>query len=222
MAERVTFTLRAAALARQLKEQHGALIFHQSGGCCEGSAPMCLRLCDFHTGGSDVLLGTVEGCPVYVNGAQYEAWGKPRILIDVVPSSSDSFSLETQGGVRFITRSQPLEEAAAAEMERRSALDTLEALGLNVNPRLSSTLGTRVVISGKMENGCRRIDVVPPIYGQTDATVVLTRVRDRLREIFCETDVVAFRVTVWVNRKEYAIVDADLLVRPPSSAPAYR
>ncbi len=216
MAERVTFTLKAAARARQLKEQHGALIFHQSGGCCEGSAPMCFRLCDFHVGGSDVLLGTVEGCPVYVNEAQYEAWGKPHIVIDVVPSESDSFSLETQEGVRFITRSQTLEEATSTvEMEKRSALKTLEALGLNVRPTISSTLGTNVVISGRTHNGRKRIDIVPPIYGQSGEALVLMHVRNRLREIFHETDLAAFRVTVWVNCGDYAVVDAELFTNTP-------
>jgi uncharacterized protein len=103
--DRVTFTPSAAAEVRRLKAIHGALIFHQSGGCCEGSMPMCFPQNDFRVGSNDVLLGTVEGVPFYIDGDQLRRWGgdKVRFVVDLVPSSSDSFSLEVTDDVRFVT-----------------------------------------------------------------------------------------------------------------------
>jgi len=74
MPPRVIVMPEAASVIRRLKAQHGPLIFHQSGGCCEGSAPMCFRQRDFHVGPHDVLLGVIENCPFYVGGAEYEYW----------------------------------------------------------------------------------------------------------------------------------------------------
>jgi uncharacterized protein (DUF779 family) len=106
MLERVVFTPAALAEVRQLKAEHGALIFHQSGGCCEGSAPMCFSQHDFRAGSGDVLLGTIDGCPFYIDGEQLARWGGDdvRFVIDLVPSSGGSFSLEASDDVRFITR----------------------------------------------------------------------------------------------------------------------
>jgi uncharacterized protein len=103
--DRVTFTPSAAAEVRRLKAIHGPLIFHQSAGCCEGSMPMCFSQRDFHVGSHDVLLGTVEGVPFYIDGDQLRRWGGDRVqfVIDLVPSSCDSFSLEVSDDVRFIT-----------------------------------------------------------------------------------------------------------------------
>ena len=100
MAERVVFTPEAVALVAAL-EAHGPLIFHLSGGCCEGSAPMCFRQSDFRVGASDVLLGAVEGCPFYVGAAQFDYWSGCQIIIDVTTEGGDSFSLEAAEGVRF-------------------------------------------------------------------------------------------------------------------------
>ncbi|MDR3537447.1 MAG: DUF779 domain-containing protein [Acetobacteraceae bacterium] len=98
-------TPRAAALIRALRDQHGPLLFHLSGGCCEGSAPMCLRQRDFRIGGRDVQLGEVEGCPVYAGAGQAVCWTDYHVTLDVVDGGGDSFSLEAADGVRFIARS---------------------------------------------------------------------------------------------------------------------
>src|SRR5271166_4725846 len=83
MTERAVFTPEAVALVAALKASHGPLIFHLSGGCCEGSAPMCFRQSDFRVGASDVLLGAVDGCPFYVGVAQFDYWSGCQIIIDV-------------------------------------------------------------------------------------------------------------------------------------------
>jgi uncharacterized protein len=117
MPDRVVFTPAAVELVRSLRAAEGPLIFHLSGGCCEGSAPMCLRRSDFRPGGQDVLLGEVEGCPFYVGAAQSEYWAPYRIVIDVTEGGGDSFSLEAADGARFTALSRPLadEESAPAE-----------------------------------------------------------------------------------------------------------
>lgn len=114
---RVTVTDEAAALIRQLCERHGRLIFHQSGGCCDGSAPMCFPLSEFRIGQNDVYLGHIEGCPVYIGGRQFEAWQGTQLQIDVVPGRGAGFSLEAPEGFRFITRSRVF---SPDELERLS------------------------------------------------------------------------------------------------------
>ena len=111
---RVLITEAAARLVRQLRAQHGPLLFHQSGGCCEGSAPMCLRRSGFRVGARDVKLGEVEGCPFYVSAAQYPYWKDYELIIDVVEGGGDSFSLEAPDGVRFITLSRRMDQATGA------------------------------------------------------------------------------------------------------------
>ncbi len=117
MPARVVITPRAAALVRRLQEQYGPLMFHQSGGCCDGSAPMCFRRDQFRVGGGDVLLGVIEGCPFYIGGAQFEAWACSQLIIDVGSAGGDSFSLEVPEGVRFVTRSRILTDAEVAELD---------------------------------------------------------------------------------------------------------
>ena len=108
MSDRVVFTPPAAALVRALKSARGPLIFHLSGGCCEGSAPMCFRGSDFRPGSQDVLLGEIEGCPFYVGAAQSEYWAPYQIIVDVTEGGGDSFSIEAADGVRFVALSRPL------------------------------------------------------------------------------------------------------------------
>jgi uncharacterized protein (DUF779 family) len=103
---RVAVTPEAAAVIRQLRATHGPLMFHQSGGCCDGSAPMCYPQREFRVGQRDVFLGEVEGCPVYIGGAQYEYWQHTHLTLDVVPGRGAGFSLEAPLGVRFLTRSR--------------------------------------------------------------------------------------------------------------------
>ncbi len=113
-ASRVDVTGEAAELLRRLTEAHGPVMFHQSGGCCDGSAPMCYPLGEFITGDSDVHLGdlAVEGLdapvPVWMSKAQYEYWKHTHITIDVVKGRGAGFSLEAPEGVRFLIRSRLL------------------------------------------------------------------------------------------------------------------
>ncbi len=104
--ERVSTTASAVALINRLKQEHGELIFHQSGGCCDGSAPMCYAKGEFYIDDSDVFLGEIAGCPFYMNQDQYEYWKHTHLTIDVVEGRGASFSLEIPLGVRFITKSR--------------------------------------------------------------------------------------------------------------------
>jgi len=103
---RVTATPAAVALISKLREQHGPLMFHQSGGCCDGSSPMCFQLGEFKLGGSDVKLGDIDACPFYMSESQFEYWKHTQLIIDVVPGRGGMFSLEGSEGVRFLTRSR--------------------------------------------------------------------------------------------------------------------
>jgi uncharacterized protein (DUF779 family) len=103
---KVIATEAARALIEKLTAHHGPLMFHQSGGCCDGSAPMCYPLGEFRIGQRDVYLGDIGGCPFYIGAAQYEYWRHTQLIIDVVPGRGSGFSLESPEGVRFITRSR--------------------------------------------------------------------------------------------------------------------
>ena len=111
---RVVCTSEAVALIRELKDELGPLLFHQSGGCCEGTAPMCFRQSDFRVGPGDILLGTIEGCPFYIGSGTYRYFASSQLIIDVTRGAVDSFSLEAPRSVRFVTRSRLLEEAPKA------------------------------------------------------------------------------------------------------------
>jgi uncharacterized protein len=101
----------------RLKEQHGALMFHQSGGCCDGSAPMCYPDGDFRVGAQDVLLGKIAGCDFYIGAAQFEYWQHTQLIIDVVPGRGAGFSVEAPEGVRFLTRSRVFTDDEVTELE---------------------------------------------------------------------------------------------------------
>lgn len=103
---RVVATPAALELIEWLKERHGDLMFHQSGGCCDGSSPMCYPRGEFLIGGQDVLLGDIGGCPFYIGAAQFEYWQHTQLIIDVVPGRGGMFSLEGPEGKRFLTRSR--------------------------------------------------------------------------------------------------------------------
>lgn len=103
---RVVVTESARIVIAQLKEKHGELMFHQSGGCCDGSSPMCFQLGSFRVGSSDLLLGEIEGCPFYISRSQFEYWKHTQLMIDVTPGRGASFSLEIPLGVRFLLRSR--------------------------------------------------------------------------------------------------------------------
>ncbi len=101
----VTVTPAALTLIEQLKAEHGPILFYQSGGCCEGSAPMCFPLGEFRIGNRDVKLGEIGGSPFYISAQQFEYWKHTQLIIDVVPGFGAAFSLEGPGGLQFLTRS---------------------------------------------------------------------------------------------------------------------
>ncbi len=108
---RVTVTPKAEALLRKLQGQYGPLLFHQSGGCCDGSAPMCYPRGDFKIGQQDVFLGTIVDTPFYISGPQFEYWQHTHLTVDVVPGRGSGFSVEAPEGVRFLIRSRVFEDA---------------------------------------------------------------------------------------------------------------
>ncbi|MEV7795493.1 DUF779 domain-containing protein [Streptomyces sp. NPDC087512] len=109
---RVELTASAADLLRRLRAAHGPLMFHQSGGCCDGSAPMCYPAGEFRTGAADVLLaeleveGVEEPVEFWMSRSQYEVWSHTRLIVDVVEGRGSGFSLEAPEGVRFLVRSR--------------------------------------------------------------------------------------------------------------------
>lgn len=107
---RVDATDAALALIADLVAEHGPVLFHQSGGCCDGSAPMCFPRSEFRIGQQDVLLGEIGGAEVWIGGRQYEVWAHTALVIDVVPGRGAGFSLEAPRGVRFVTRSRVMGE----------------------------------------------------------------------------------------------------------------
>jgi uncharacterized protein (DUF779 family) len=106
MVARVEITDKAAEVIASLIAEHGPLLFHQSGGCCDGSAPMCYPRGEFRVGAQDVLLGEVAGTPFYIGAAQFEYWRHTQLTVDVVPGRGAGFSVEAPRGVRFLTRSR--------------------------------------------------------------------------------------------------------------------
>lgn len=103
---RVIATAAALELIETLKSQHGEIMFHQSGGCCDGSAPMCFLANEFMLGDSDTLLGEIGGVPFYMSKSQFEYWQHTQLIIDAIKGNGGMFSLERPSGLRFITRSR--------------------------------------------------------------------------------------------------------------------
>src|SRR4051794_15344201 len=103
---RALITEAAAQLLAALQERHGALLFHQSGGCCDGSSPMCYPDGEFIVGDRDVLLGIIEETPVWISGPQFDAWKHTQLIIDVVAGRGGGFSIEAPEGKRFLSRSR--------------------------------------------------------------------------------------------------------------------
>lgn len=104
--KRVIGTDAAKNLIDQLTQKHGELIFHQSGGCCDGSSPMCFSKGEFFLDSNDVYLGEIFGCSFYISKDQFEYWKHTQLIIDVVEGRGSSFSLEIPLGKRFITKSR--------------------------------------------------------------------------------------------------------------------
>ena len=119
MVQRVVATESTLQLIEKLKTIHGPLMFHQSGGCCDGSSPMCYPRDEFRTGESDILLGKIGDTPFYMSKDQYEYWKHTQLIIDVVDGRGGMFSLEGPEGKRFLTRSRifTTEEREKLELE---------------------------------------------------------------------------------------------------------
>ena len=100
-------TLRASEPARQAVRRvvaaHGPVMFIQSAGCCDGSAPMCFPVAEFLTGAADIQIGQVEGCAIYIAERQLAAWTHPDLLLDIEPGYADGLSLDAGTGLHFIT-----------------------------------------------------------------------------------------------------------------------
>ena len=114
--QQVITTPAAVALMETLAAKHGPLMFHQSGGCCDGSSPMCYPLGEFLVGDSDVLLATIEGAPFYMSKSQFEYWKHTQLILDVVPGRGGMFSLDNSEGVRFLIRSRVFTDAEIATL----------------------------------------------------------------------------------------------------------
>ena len=106
MLDQVEATQEALDLIEDIKKDYGEVLFHQSGGCCDGSAPMCFQKGDFLIADHDVKMGEIGGVPFYIGGLQFEAWKHTRLIIDVVDGQGGMFSLDNGRGKRFITRSE--------------------------------------------------------------------------------------------------------------------
>ena len=107
---KVDITDDARAIIDKLRTQHGPLIFHQSGGCCDGSSPMCFPEGEFYIDDNHVLLGEIHGCPFYMSKFQYEYWKHTHLTLDVTEGRGASFSAEVPLGLRFVIDSRLLVE----------------------------------------------------------------------------------------------------------------
>jgi Uncharacterized protein conserved in bacteria len=106
MTERVLVTDRATKIIDQLRERHGELMFHQSGGCCDGSSPMCFPKGELMLNETDVKLGTIHGCHFYMSKDQFEYWKHTQLTVDITTGRGSSFSLEIPLGLRFVIKSR--------------------------------------------------------------------------------------------------------------------
>jgi uncharacterized protein (DUF779 family) len=115
--DRIISTPAAISLINELRQRHGPLMFHQSGGCCDGSQPMCFPEGEFKTGASDVCLGEIAGCKFYMSADQFEYWKHTQLILDVIKGRGSSFSLEIPLGVRFHIRSRVFSDEEIASLE---------------------------------------------------------------------------------------------------------
>ena len=113
---RVRATPAALELIAEIQRDHPEILFHQSGGCCDGSSPMCYPVSDFRVGQRDVKLGEVGGVPVFISASQFEAWKHTQLILDVVPGRGGMFSLDNGRERRFLTRSRVFDEAEIAAL----------------------------------------------------------------------------------------------------------
>jgi len=123
--DRVGLSPAAEELVARLSAEHGPVMFHQSGGCCDGSSPMCYPRGEFRVGARDVLLGRVAGdTPFWMGADQYAYWSHTHLTVDVVPGRGGGFSLEAPEGVRFLIRSRLMTDEESARMAAEEPLPT--------------------------------------------------------------------------------------------------
>ena len=122
--QRVAATDAARELIREIRQDHPDILFHQSGGCCDGSSPMCYPASDFKVGSWDVKLGEIEGVPVFISGSQFEAWRHTQLVLDVVPGRGGMFSLDNGRERRFLTRSRVFTDEELGALEPSQSADT--------------------------------------------------------------------------------------------------
>ena len=113
---RVTATPAALALLAEIVAEHGPVLFHQSGGCCDGSSPMCYPQGEFLIGDGDVLLGEIGGAPVYIGARQFAGWRHTQLVLDMVPGRGGMFSLDNGRERRFLTRSRAFDSTELAAL----------------------------------------------------------------------------------------------------------
>lgn len=148
---RALITSSAADLLRRLQGRNGAVMFHQSGGCCDGSSPMCYPDGDFIVGDRDVLLSILDvgdGVPVWISGPQFDAWKHTQLVIDVVPGRGGGFSLESPEGMRFLSRGRAFTDAENAQLSEHPPV-TGEQYAAGARP---AETGTHVV--AQAEDAC--------------------------------------------------------------------
>ncbi len=116
--DRVLATAAALGLIGKLTVEHGPVMFHQSGGCCDGSSPMCFKEGDYLVAPKDVLMGEIGGAKFYMSPSQFEYWKNTQLTIDVVPGMGGMFSLENGSGSRFLTRSRVFTDAEVAALNQ--------------------------------------------------------------------------------------------------------
>ena len=153
---RVLATVQAAELIRRLRAEHGPLMFHQSGGCCDGSSPMCYAAGEFLVGDRDVLLGSLlpeegDGTRVWISGSQFAAWQHTQLVLDVVPGRGGGFSLEVPHGVRFLTRGRVF---SPDEMTALQAAPALTGAQLEAGESEPSGHGPTVISAEDLEAIC--------------------------------------------------------------------
>ena len=138
MIKRVLSTKKTDALITELLKIHGLLVFHQSGGCCDGSSPMCFPRSEFRVGSRDIYLGNISLQPFFMSEDQFEYWKHTQLIIDVVDGKGGMFSLEGPTGKRFLTRSRVYQEDEINELLKNppqvaSNLSNIEGLKTTIN-----------------------------------------------------------------------------------------
>ena len=138
MIQRVLSTDKTDKLINELSNIHGLLVFHQSGGCCDGSSPMCFPRSEFKVGSRDIYLGDICNQPFFMSEDQFSYWKHTQLIIDVVPGKGGMFSLEGPSGNRFLTRSRVYEEEEVSLLKNNppqcaSDLKDIEGLKTTIN-----------------------------------------------------------------------------------------